>query len=180
MRGGGVDEQGVPGETRVPLAALGVQDPEGRRATRSAIAVVGDERLRGLADDVAAQPDPATTGQLQADAGRLIDRGRQSGTEPRRVEDEQERLRSPGQRGQAMEAVGDLRWRVRAGQSTARQVQHEQVDRATGQQAAGDRQPLVQAVRGDDNITHSQQRVIWVGRLMLQHVKSGTCKASSR
>ena len=26
--GAGVDEQGVPGETRVPLAALGVEDPE--------------------------------------------------------------------------------------------------------------------------------------------------------
>ncbi len=72
-------------------------------------------------------------------------------TESRGIEHEQERLRPAGQGGQAMEPVGDLRRGVAAGESTAGQVQHEQVDRATGEQAAGDRQPLVEAVGRDDH-----------------------------
>ena len=70
---------------------------------------------------------------------------------PGRVEDEQQGLRAPGERGESMEAVGDLRRRVRAGQPPARQIQHEQVHRPTGEQAARDRQALVQAGRGDDH-----------------------------
>ena len=72
-----VEQQGVPGETRVPLAALGVEDPERRPPTRRAVAVVGDERFGALADDVAAQADPRPAGQLEPDAGRLVDRGRE-------------------------------------------------------------------------------------------------------
>jgi hypothetical protein len=53
-----VDQQGVPGETGVPLAALGVEDPEGRPTPRRTVAVVRDERLGALADDVAAKADP--------------------------------------------------------------------------------------------------------------------------
>ncbi|MEZ0241532.1 MAG: hypothetical protein ACAH65_12120, partial [Chloroflexota bacterium] len=103
--GGGVDEQGVPGETRVPLAALGVEDPEARRPARPAIAVVGDERLGDLADDVATQADPVPAGQLQADAGRLVDGGRQPAPETGRIEHKQERLRPAGKGGQAVEPV---------------------------------------------------------------------------
>ena len=58
VNGGLIDQQGVPGETRVPLAALGVEDPERRLAPRRPVAVVRDERLGALADDVAAQADP--------------------------------------------------------------------------------------------------------------------------
>jgi hypothetical protein len=147
--GGGVDEQGVPGETRVPLAALGVEDPEARRPARPAIAVVGDERLGDLTDDVATQADPVPAGELQADAGRLVDRGRQPATETRGIEHEQERLRPARQGGEAMEPVGDLRWGIAAGEPAAGQIQDEQVHRATGEQAAGDRQALVEAGRRD-------------------------------
>ena len=43
-RGEGVDQECVAGKTRVPFAALGVEDLERRRAPRRAVAVVGDER----------------------------------------------------------------------------------------------------------------------------------------
>jgi len=48
-----VEQQGVPGETDVPLAALGIEDPERRPAARWPVPVVGDERLGALAHDVA-------------------------------------------------------------------------------------------------------------------------------
>ena len=67
----GVDEEGVVGEAGVPFAALGVEDPERRLAPRRAVAVVRDERLGALADDVAAQADPRPASQLEPDAGRL-------------------------------------------------------------------------------------------------------------
>jgi hypothetical protein len=134
-----VDEEGVERETGIPLAALGVEDPEGRPTPRRTVAVMRDECLRPLADDVAAQPDPRPARQLEPDAGRLGDRGRQPAIEPGGIEDQQQRLRAASERGESMEPVRDLRRLVGPGQSTARQVQDEQVDRAAGKQAAGDR-----------------------------------------
>ena len=139
------------GETGVPLAALGVEDPERRLAPRRAVAVVRDERLGALADDVAAQADPRPASQLEPDAGRLVDRGREAAGESGRIEDQEQGLRAPGERGESMESIGDLGRPVRLRQSTAGQVEDEHVDRPTRQQAAGDREPLVQAGRGDDD-----------------------------
>jgi len=48
-----------------------------------------------------------------------------------------------------MEPVGDPCRLVGPCQSTARQVEDQQVDRSTGEQAAGDAEPLVKAGRGD-------------------------------
>jgi hypothetical protein len=73
-----VEQQGVPGETRVPLAALRVEDPERRPAARRTVAVVRDERFGALADDVAPQADPRPAGQLEPDPRRSVDRGRQA------------------------------------------------------------------------------------------------------
>ena len=146
-----VEQQGVPGETRVPLAALGVEDPERRPPTRRAVAVVGDERFGALADDVAAQADPRPAGQLEPDAGRLVDRGREAGAGAGRIEDQQQGLRPPGERGQPMEPVGDPARLVGPGQAAARQVEDEQVDRAAGEQRARDAQSLVEGGRGDDD-----------------------------
>ena len=56
--GGLVHQQGVPGETRVPLAALGVEDPERRPSPRRPVAVVGHERLGPVSHDIAPEPDP--------------------------------------------------------------------------------------------------------------------------
>ena len=134
VNGGLIDQQGVPGETGVPLAALGVEDPEGRPTPRRTVAVVRDERLRALADHVAAQPHPRPACQLEPDAGRLVDRGREPAGQPGRIEDQQQRLRPPGERGESMEPVGDLRRLVGLRQSTAGQVEDEQVDRAAGEE----------------------------------------------
>ena len=147
----GVDQERVVGQARIPFAALGVQDPERRPTARRAVAVVGDERLGALADDVAAQADPRPASQLEPDAGRLVDRGREAAGESGRIEDEEQGLRAPGERGESMESIGDLRRLVGPGQSTAGQVEDEHVDRPTGEQAAGDAQALVQAGRGDDD-----------------------------
>jgi hypothetical protein len=105
--GGLIDEEGVEGETGVPLAALGVEDPEDRPTPRRSVAVVRDEGLRPLTHDVTAQPDPRTTRQLQPDTGRLGDRGREPAAEARRVEDQQQGLRPSGERRESMEPVGD-------------------------------------------------------------------------
>jgi hypothetical protein len=149
--GGLVDQQGVPGETRVPLAALGVEDPEGRPSPRRTVAVVCDERLRALADDVATEPDPRPASQLEPDAGRLVDRGREAASEARRIEDQEQGLRASGQRGESMESIGDPARLVGLRQSTTRQVEDEQVDRATGEERARDRQALIEAGRRDDD-----------------------------
>ena len=151
MSRGLVEQQGVPGETRVPLAALGVEDPERRPAPRRTVPVVRDEGFGALADDVTTQADPRPAGQLEPDAGRLGHRSRQAATQSRRIEDQQQGLGTPGERGQPMEPVADPCRRVGPGQSTAWQVEDEQVDRATGQERAGDAQALVQAGRGDDD-----------------------------
>jgi len=149
--GGLIDQQGVPGETRVSLAALGVEDPEGRPTPRWTVAVVRDERLRALADDVAAETYPRPAGQLEPDTCRLIDRGREAAGEPRRIEDQQQGLRPPGERDESMEPVGDPGRLVGPGQPTAGQVEDEQVDRPPGQEASGDAESFVEACRRDDH-----------------------------
>ena len=124
-----VDEEGVVRETGVPLAALGVEDPERRLPPRRAVAVVGDDRLGALADDVAAQADPRPASQLEPDAGRLGDRGREAAGESGRIEDQEQGLRAPGERGESMESIGDPGRLVRPRQSTAGQIEDEHVDR---------------------------------------------------
>ena len=97
------------------------------------------------------EADPRPPGELEAEAARLGDRGREAAREPGRIEDQEQRLRAPGERGESTEAFGDLGRLVGLRQPAAGQVEHEQVDRATGQQRARDREALVQAGRGDDD-----------------------------
>ena len=111
----------------VPLPALGVEDPERRGPTRPAVAVVRDERLRALADDVPPEPDPRPTGELEPDAGRLVHRRGEAPAQARRIEHEHEGLRAPGERGQSMESIADARGRVRPGEAATRQIEDEQV-----------------------------------------------------
>ena len=146
-----VDQQGVPGETRVPLAALGVEDPERRPAPRRPVAVVDHERFGPLPDDVASESDPRPPRQLEPDAGRLGHRCREAAAEPGRIEDQQQRLGATRERRESMEPIADPRRLIGAYQSPARQVEDEQVDRATGEQAPCDRQTFVEAGRRDDD-----------------------------
>ncbi len=147
--GGLVDQQGVPGETRVPLAALGVEDPERRPAPRRPVAVVGHERFGPLPDDVASEPDPRPASELESDAGRLGHRRGEATTERGCIEDQQQGLGAPGERRESMQPVADACRLVGPSESPAGQVEDEEVDRATGQQAPRDRQTLVEGLRGD-------------------------------
>ena len=149
--GGLVVEEVVAGEAGVALAAVGVEDPEGRPPPRRAVSVAGDQRLRPLADDVAPEPDPRPPGELEPDAGRLGDGGRQVPVEARRLEDDEQRLRATGERRQPAEPVGDPGGLVRGGQPATGQVEHEQVDRPPGQQRATDGQALVEGLGRDDD-----------------------------
>ena len=138
-------------EAGVALAALGVEDPERRPPPRRAVAVAGDQRLRPLADDVAAEPDPRPPGELEAEAGRFGDGGRQAAGQP----GGSSTTKSVSAR-RASAASRPSRSAIRAGLSVAasrppRQVEDEQVDRAAGQQRAGDGQALVEGLRGDDD-----------------------------
>ena len=78
-----VAEEVRAAEAAIPLPALGVEDPELRPSPRRPVAAPGDERLGPLADDVAAEPDPATPGELEAEPGRFGDRGREAGASAR-------------------------------------------------------------------------------------------------
>jgi hypothetical protein len=150
-----VHQERVVTETRVPLAALGIEDPEGRSTPRRTVAVVRDERLRALPDDVAAEPDPRPASQLEPDAGRLVDRRRETAGRQTalagRIEDQQQGLRAPGERRESMESVGDPGRLVGPRQPAAGQVEDEQVDRPTGEERARDAQALVEAGRRDDH-----------------------------
>jgi hypothetical protein len=134
-------------ETAVPLATLGVEDPELRPSPRRPVPAAGDERLGPLADDVPPEPDPGPPRQFQAQPGRFGDCGRQPRQQPRRLEGDEERLRSPGESGQPSQPLGDL-GRRRAHGGPGRQVDHEDVDRSTGEEHPGDREALVEGVRG--------------------------------
>ena len=154
-RGGLVDEEVVAAEAGVALATVGVEDPEGGPPPRRAVAIAGDERLRPLPDDVAPEADPRSPGKLEADPGRLGDGGGKTPDRPAGeagwLEDDEERLRPPGECRQPAEPIGDAGRAIRGGQPAARQVQDEQVDRASGQQRATDGQALVEGLGGDDH-----------------------------
>ena len=137
-------------ETAVPLATFGVQDPELRSPPRRPVAAAGDERLGPLADDVAAEPDPCPPGELQPQPGRFGDGGREAGRQPRRLEGDEERLRPTGEASQAAQPLGDLRRRGAHG-GPRREVDHEDVDRAPGEEYPGDRQALVEGVGSQDD-----------------------------
>jgi hypothetical protein len=158
--GGKGDDVGGPGrvvaeeirvtETAVPLATLGVEDPEFRPLPRRPVAAPGDERLGPLADDVAAKPDPRPPDEFQAEPGRFGDRAGQRRRQARRLEGDEKRLRPTSEAGQATQPLGNLGRggsRVRA----RWEVDHEHVDRAAGEEHAGDRQAFVERVGGQDD-----------------------------
>ena len=91
-RKGLVDQQGVPGQTCIPFTAIGVEDPQDRTPARRPVTVTGDERFRPLTHDITTEPNPRPADQLQADAGRFGDRGREAAGQPGRFEDEEEGL----------------------------------------------------------------------------------------
>jgi hypothetical protein len=151
--GGGnvvVEEEIRAAEARIALATLGVEDPQLRPSPRRTEPVPGDGHLRLLADHVAPEPDPRPAGELETETGRFRNGGREAGGQAGRLEGDEQRLRPAGQRGQPAEPVRDLRG-ARARVRARRQVDDEQVHRSAGEQRPGDREALVERVRGQDD-----------------------------
>jgi hypothetical protein len=137
-------------ETAVPLATLGVEDPELRPSPRRPVPAPGDERLGPLADDIATEPDPAPPLELEAETRGFGHGGRQGRRQARWLEGDEERLRAAGETGQTAQPLGDL-GRRRAGVRARWQVEDKDVDRAAGEEHPGDRQALVEGLGGEDD-----------------------------
>ncbi len=146
-----IKQEVVPAEAGVTLATLRIEDPERRPAPRWAVAVPGDQHLRALTDDVAPEADPRAPGELQAQARRFGNRTRQTTSQPRRLQHDEQRLRSPGQCSQTPEPVGDRGRTIRGRKTPTGQVQDEQVHRAPGKQRTTDGQALAKRLRRDDH-----------------------------
>ncbi len=144
-------EEVVPAEAGVAFAAIRVQDPERRPTTRRSVSVARDEGLRALTDDIAAETDPRTPRQFQAQTARLRDGTGHRPAQTGRLEDDEERLRTTGERGETAQPVRDDARPIRGGETAAGEIQHQQVHRPAGQQRAGDREALVEGGRGDDH-----------------------------
>ena len=113
----GVAEEQLVGQAPVAVASLGVEDPQLRPPARRAESVPGDHHLGPLADDVAAQPDPRSAGELQPEARRLGHRPVHRAGQAGRLEEDEEGTRTTSQGDQPMEPIGDS-GRARAGHST--------------------------------------------------------------
>jgi hypothetical protein len=153
MTTGRLDEEILSGETAVPFAALCVEDPQLCPPPRRAKAVASHHHLRPLADHVAPEADPRPPGELEPQAGRLGHRLGRSCRQSGRPENDEQRLRAPGKRREAMETFRDsgpvpgsrtARWRA-----LGWQVDQEDVDGSGLQQRSGHRQALVEVDRGE-------------------------------
>jgi hypothetical protein len=141
---GPAEEELVPAEASIALAAVGVEDPELGPAAGRPEPVPGDGHLGSLADDVPPEPDPGPPDELQPKPGRARHRRRQALGHPGRLEQDQGRPGSPAQRRQAPEPIGKL---ADSAAGARREVHDEEVDRSTGEQRAGDRQALLRVGR---------------------------------
>jgi hypothetical protein len=137
-------------ETTVPLATLGVEDPELRPSARRPVPTAGDDRLGPLPDDVATETDPGPSLELQPEARRFRDRGREGRCQPGGLDGDEERLRPAREPGQTTQPLGDL-GRRGAGVRARREIEDEDVDRAAGQEHPRDRQALVEGVGRQDD-----------------------------
>jgi hypothetical protein len=145
-----VAEQFRVAETAVPIATLGVEDPQLRPSSRRPVAAPCHDRLGALTYHVPAEPDPRLPLELQPEPGRFGDGGREPGGQARWLERDEEGLGPAGEPGQPSEPIGDL-GRRGAGGGSWREVDHEDVDRAGGEEHPGDRQALVEGLGCQDH-----------------------------
>jgi hypothetical protein len=138
------DEEGLPAEAGIALAAVGIEDPEGGPAAGRADPAAGDENFGGLADHVPPQADPGCPGELEADARPLPDRGGHRRHEAGRLQDEEADPGPPGEGGEAAQAIREPRCPVRPG----RKVHDEEIHGPPGQERTRDREALLGAGRG--------------------------------
>ena len=145
-------------EASVPLAAFGIEDldlgsPAGRPEP-----VAGDGHLRSLADDVATEPDPGPPRELQPQPGDLGQRSTHRSRQARRLQHDEQRVGSPGERPEAMQPIGQTRRTAGAGSRgryaplpIGREICHEEVDGVSLEQAAGHRQAFVDGLGDEDH-----------------------------
>jgi hypothetical protein len=103
--GQGFPEKRLASQTPVALAAFRVQDPQLRPPARRAESVSGDHHLRPLADDVAAQADPRSPGQLEPESRRLGERPGHWSGQLRRFEEHEQGAGPAGKGGQPVQPV---------------------------------------------------------------------------
>jgi len=147
---GGLGEEAVEGKARVSLVAVGVEDAEAGPSSRRAEVVPGDHHLCPLAHDVPPEPDPRSTGELEAQPGRFGDRLPEGGRAAGRLEEDEEGARPPGERGEPVETVRDAAG-LAGGVEPRRQIHHEQVHRPAAEESPRDRQALVEIEWRDDD-----------------------------
>ncbi len=138
-------------EAGVAFAAVGVEDPQRRSPPWWAGAIARDDHLRSLADDVTTEPDPRASLKLEADSGRLADRGIEAPRPPaRRIQDNEADPGPPCECREPPESIAESRPRDAARLTAARldgQVDDEQVHGPAREQRARDREALL-GVRG--------------------------------
>src|SRR5258706_8784352 len=142
---GGIDEV-FAAKAGVARTAVRVEDPERRPAARRPGRGGGYEDLGLLADDIAPEAEPRSTGELEADPGRLADGRRDVRDEPRRLEDDEADPRPPGEGREPAEAVGDASGVLEAW----RGIDDEEIDGPAGGQGAGHREAPLGAGRRQD------------------------------
>ena len=138
-------EQPCPAEAGVADAALGIQDLDVGATARRAISIARDGDRAPPPDDVPAEPDPAFGAELEAEAARLLDRGRQRPAELDRLEQHEQRSRSPGERREPTQPVPDPRPGDRR-IAAAGQVHDQQVHGARREERARHRKRLVEGL----------------------------------
>jgi len=167
----GLGEEVVAGEAAVARPALRVEEADGRPPVRRPVVVLRDADLRPLADDLAAEADPAAAPQLEPEPGTLLQDGPERRGNPGGLEDEEERAGATGERDEAAELVGGPRRagrrgtaatagrrRVRDGRCRARdgpvprprEVEDEEVGRPRLEERPRHRERLVDRAR-DEN-----------------------------
>lgn len=147
-RGGCAREELVAEEAGIAAAAVRVEDPEAGPATGRPVPVARDRHVAVLADDVPAQPDPASPPELEPQPARLLHRRGQPSPQAAGLEDHEERAGSPGQRREASEPVAHRPARDR-GITAVGQVDHEEIDGPGGQERRRDRERLVEVGGGE-------------------------------
>jgi hypothetical protein len=140
-------EEVVAAEAGVPLAAVGVEDPEGRPPARRAGPVAGHDHLRPLTHDVASEADPRRPGELEADPGCLADGAGDARGQARWLEDREADPGPAGEGRQPAEPIDGLRFPI----DLLGQVHDEEVDRPAREQGTRDGDPLLDVRRGHDD-----------------------------
>ncbi len=143
-------QEARPAQAGVPGPALRVQDLEGRATAGRPVAAARDGGLAALSDHVPPQADPARSPQLQPQAARLLDGRGERPPQRVRLQHDEQRPGTPGQRRQPPQPVPHPLPGNR-GIPSVRQVQDQQVHGPGGEQRPGQREGLLEVCGRQDH-----------------------------